>query len=125
MVIPLKRNLRTILITISILILLLAGVYLIAVNGAPYKHALEFISRNPEVIEAIGKIETARLSFFGNYFVTTNPTHGHAKYDIIVHGEKGKGVVSLKLEKDQGKWRVVYGNLGYADGKNISLRGEK
>jgi hypothetical protein len=120
-----NKYLKNILITILLLVLVCGGIYIWTIRGTSYKYSLEFIRQNKQIVEAIGEVKTLRLSFFGKSFVTANDKDGYAKYTIIVQGEKGKGVVSLKLKKDQGKWGVINGIFSYADGKNISLKGEE
>jgi hypothetical protein len=125
MVKSLNKYVKQILITLFLVTLVCGGIYILTINGESYKYSLEYLKRNKQIVEAIGEIKTIRLSFSGKSFVTTNAKEGNADYTIVVHGEKEKGIVSLVLKRNMGKWRVVRGDLVYGGGKDISLSGEE
>jgi len=118
-----NRYIKFIFKLLLFLLIFYIFLYLWAINGEAYKYSLTFIKENKQVVGVIGKIENLYLSFRGNglhWYVSTNGTSGHAEYNIVVNGQKGKGIVYIYLEQNLGKWKVVQGKLFYGN-KNVII----
>jgi len=85
---------------------------------------VEFIKKNIQIIETLGKIEDLHLAFFGKYYVRSNGLNGFAEYKIVVRGARNKGLVYLSLKQDAGEWKVVQAKIVDTNDKISIILGE-
>ena len=105
---------KIILTYLILLILFFTGLYVFGVSREPYKYSTKYILNNQLIISNLGKIHDYHLSFLG-YSYRTYGAGGRAKYNIVVKGDLGNGVVALELKKQSGVWSVINGNLKFED----------
>ena len=103
-----------------VVVIFFTALYVLGTYSEPFRVSLNFIDHDRTVSEELGQLRSKRLSILGGYSVRYQGPSGQAEYAISVRGEKGRGVVYLKLEKDVGQWTVLQARLVHA-GKTISL----
>jgi len=88
-------------LTISI-ILLVRGIIL---SSEPYRIAIEEIEGNPQVTEAVGRIEGYGFMPTGNLSIRNG--YGYAYWRIKVIGYRDTEYIYVRLTKEkQGEWKI-------------------
>lgn len=117
-----RRKLFVILVIIG---LALTGSYVvgywISSTSEPFKLAEKFIYESPLVKNQIGRITNLRQAFFG-YSVNYKGSSGSAEFEIVVKGDKGRGVVFVTLERKTGEWSVTSAQLKSEKGEFITIK---
>jgi len=116
-----KKIFKIIATTLILLTCFFVGLYILGVKSEPYRFALEYIDTNETISASIGTLKSNYLSF-GGYSVRYEGSHGWAEFAIKTSGEKGKGVVFIKLEKELGKWEVSAARLKLESGEFIDVK---
>jgi glutaredoxin len=114
------KPLRFIAIILFSIICIICSAYVIVTQGEPYQFAVQFINDSSLIISKIGPLKSSHLSFPG-YSVRYSGPHGYAEFKIAVTGVKDSGDVYLNLEKSEGNWKVIKGNLVLEDGVSVPI----
>jgi hypothetical protein len=78
----------------------------IIINSEAFKTAIEEIERNPQVIDAVGRIEKYGFLPMGNLSIRNG--YGYAAWKIKVIGYSESVYVQIKLKKEnQNQWEVI------------------
>lgn len=116
-----KKKLSIILLTAFVLFLTFyLIVYFLGTISEPFKVTKKYVYENLIIESQIGKVISLRLGFLG-YSVKYKGPHGKAEFEIIVKGEKGKGIVFTELERELGEWRVKSAKFKSENGEVINI----
>lgn len=106
----LKKFIIPILGILLMSIAILSGIHLWAINSDAYRSALTGLKENKIVEARIGKVSDASLGFFG-HMESQRGAYGFAEMEIYLTGERGKGKVWVRMERQAGIWELKKGNL--------------
>ena len=115
------KPLRFIAITLFPIICIFCSIYVIVTQSEPYQFAVQFINDSSLITSKIGPLKSSHLSFRGRSVFSYSGLHDYAEFKIVVTGEKGSGDVYLNLEKSEGNWKVIKGNLVLEDGVSVPI----
>jgi len=116
-----RKKLFAILI---IIVLALIGSYVVGYwvssSSEPFKVAQKLVYESPIVSNQIGRIINLRLPFFG-YSINYIGPRGWAEFEILVNGDKGRGIIFVTLGKKTGDWKVLSARLKLENGLSVDI----
>ena len=89
------------------------------IESEPYRMSEDFVTRNRDVINVLGKNLQCKLRTFSGYSLQYYTNGGDAEFDIYVNGDKGKGKVNIRLEEKKDKWKIITARLYANEGNKI------
>lgn len=118
-----KRVQRWLAITSSIGIAAFIGVRMYVANSAPFKTAKQYLITNPIVVQKLGEVKSASLSFTGPSRVTpsASPGHGDAEMSVSLEGISDSAEGHLTLKQSGETWEVTGATLRLSSGDQINL----
>ena len=117
-----KKIIITVLTVLLIIFLLVEGVFIFVVmafkNSEPFKHSIELIENNSEIMEYIGNDYKQTGMILGSINVSGDST-GNASIMYKIKGKNGISRIYVKAEKENGIWIyqkiLFYKELGSTD----------
>ena len=102
-----KKIIITVLTVLLIIFLLVEGVFIFVVmafkNSEPFKHSIELIENNSEIMEYIGNDYKQTGMILGSINVSGDST-GTASIMYKIKGKNGISRIYVKAEKENGIW---------------------
>lgn len=102
-----KKIIITVLTVLLIIFLLVEGVFIFVVmafkNSEPFKHSIELIENNSEIMEYIGNDYKQIGMILGSINVSGDST-GNASIMYKIKGKNGISRIYVKAEKENGIW---------------------
>ena len=117
-----KKIIITVFIVLLIIFILVAGIFIFVgmafKNSEPFKHSIELIENNSEIMEYIGNNYRQTGMILGSINVSGNST-GNASIMYKIKGKNGISRIYVKAEKENGIWIyqkiLFYKELGSTD----------
>ena len=117
-----KKIIITVLTVLLIIFLLVEGIFIFVVmafkNSEPFKHSIELIENNSEIMEYIGNDYKQTGMILGSINVSGDST-GNASIMYKIKGKNGISRIYVKAEKENGIWIyqkiLFYKKLGSTD----------
>ena len=117
-----KKIIITVLTVLLIIFILVEGVFIFVVmafkNSEPFKHSIELIENNSEIMEYIGNDYKQIGMILGSINVSGDST-GNASIMYKIKGKNGISRIYVKAEKENGIWIyqkiLFYKELGSTD----------
>ena len=117
-----KKIIITVLIVLLIIFILVAGIFIFVVmafkNSEPFKHSIELIENNSEIMEYIGNDYKQTGMILGSINVSGDST-GNASIMYKIKGKNGISRIYVKAEKENGIWIyqkiLFYKEIGSTD----------
>jgi len=104
-----KKGIRSVLIVVTLFVLVLfLGMSISMRNHAAFHVATDTIREHPEIVAAIGEIQS--FGFFITGGISTSGNHGNANFTIRARGSHGRGRMYVRLQRHGGTgadWEVV------------------
>ena len=102
-----KKIIITVLTVLLIIFILVAGVFIFVgmafKNSEPFKHSIELIENNSEIMEYIGNDYKQTGMILGSINVSGDST-GNASIMYKIKGKNGISRIYVKAEKENGIW---------------------
>ena len=102
-----KKIIITVLTVLLIIFLLVEGIFIFVVmafkNSEPFKHSIELIENNSEIMEYIGNDYKQIGMILGSINVSGDST-GNASIMYKIKGKNGISRIYVKAEKENGIW---------------------
>ena len=102
-----KKIIITVLTVLLIIFILVEGVFIFVVmafkNSEPFKHSIELIENNSEIMEYIGNDYKQTGMILGSINVSGDST-GNASIMYKIKGKNGISRIYVKAEKENGIW---------------------
>ena len=102
-----KKIIITVLTVLLIIFLLVEGIFIFVVmafkNSEPFKHSIELIENNSEIMEYIGNDYKQTGMILGSINVSGDST-GNASIMYKIKGKNGISRIYVKAEKENGIW---------------------
>ena len=102
-----KKIIITVLTVLLIIFLLVEGIFIFVVmafkNSEPFKHSIELIENNSEIMEYIGNDYKQIGMILGSINVSGDST-GNASIMYKIKGKNGISRIYIKAEKENGIW---------------------
>ena len=117
-----KKIIITVLTVLLIIFILVAGIFIFVgiafKNSEPFKHSIELIENNLEIMEYIGNDYKQTGMILGSINVSGDST-GNASIMYKIKGKNGISRIYVKAEKENGIWIyqkiLFYKKLGSTD----------
>lgn len=112
---------RHLLIVAILLLVLVAGLYVFAIQSDAYKNAEYFALTDPGVAKRTGRISSVGLRFLDGFHITYSGSGGDASFVIGLKGEMGESVLDVRLVRMANSWRVAEAYLSTPNEKNVAI----
>ncbi len=117
-----KKIIITVFTVLLIIFILVAGIFIFVgmafKNSEPFKHSIELIENNSEIMEYIGNDYKQTGMILGSINVSGDST-GNASIMYKIKGKNGTSRIYVKAEKENGIWIyqkiLFYKELGSTD----------
>ncbi|MGE5823149.1 MAG: cytochrome c oxidase assembly factor Coa1 family protein [Bacteroidota bacterium] len=109
---------RHLVIIAILLVVVVAGAYLTAIQSDSYAEAVQFALSSSEVTNSIGTVAEAKLRFWDGFHVSYAGSGGDASFVLDLKGKHGTAILDIRLTRAAERWRVEQAYLRAA-GKEV------